>query len=97
MNFYVSGVDLIQNKETGEWYVLEVNSAPQFSGFGPKKVSEDVVKILIKSIFCDVSIRNRIFNICASQPVKLLDLLRIINLKIKNRRVLLLVTQLSQK
>ena len=46
---------------------------------------EDVVKILIKSIFCDVSIRNRIFNICASQPVKLLDLLKIINLKIKNK------------
>ena len=50
MNFYVSGVDLIQNKETGEWYVLEVNSAPQFSGFGPKKVSEDVVKIFVDII-----------------------------------------------
>jgi UDP-glucuronate 4-epimerase len=46
---------------------------------------EDVVKILIKSVFCNVSIRNRIFNICASQPVKLLDLLRIINLKINNK------------
>ena len=35
--------------------------------------------------FKSIKIRNRIFNICASQPVKLLDLLRIINLKIKNK------------
>jgi nucleoside-diphosphate-sugar epimerase len=45
----------------------------------------DVVNILIKSIFNDIPLRHRIFNICASQPVKLLDLLRIINLKIKNK------------
>jgi UDP-glucuronate 4-epimerase len=45
----------------------------------------DVVKILIKSILYAAPIRNRIFNICASQPVKLLDLLRIINLKINNK------------
>jgi UDP-glucuronate 4-epimerase len=45
----------------------------------------DVVKILIKSILYPAPIRNRIFNICASQPVKLLDLLRIINLKINNK------------
>ena len=45
----------------------------------------DVVNILIKSIFNDTPLRHRIFNICASQPVKLLDLLRIINLKIKNK------------
>ena len=45
----------------------------------------DVVNILIKSIFNDIPLRYRIFNICASQPVKLLDLLRIINLKIKNK------------
>jgi UDP-glucuronate 4-epimerase len=45
----------------------------------------DVVKILIKSIFYDIPLRHRIFNICASQPVKLLDLLSIINLRIKNK------------
>jgi UDP-glucuronate 4-epimerase len=45
----------------------------------------DVVNILIKSIFNDIPLRHRIFNICASQPVKLLDLLKIINLKIKNK------------
>jgi hypothetical protein len=41
LGFYSSGVDLVQNKETDEWYVLEVNSAPQFSIFGP----EEVIKI----------------------------------------------------
>lgn len=46
---------------------------------------EDVVKILIKSILYAAPIGNRIFNICASQPVKILDLLKIINLKINNK------------
>jgi RimK family alpha-L-glutamate ligase len=50
MGFYVSGVDLIENKETGEWYVLEVNSAPQFSGFGDKKFCEDIIQIFADSI-----------------------------------------------
>jgi len=49
----------------------------------------DVVKILIKSILYNAPIRNRIFNICASQPVKLLDLLRTINLKIKNKSTII--------
>ena len=31
MGFDASGVDLIQDEPTGKWYVLEVNSAPQFS------------------------------------------------------------------
>jgi ribosomal protein S6--L-glutamate ligase len=30
MGFDVSGVDLIKEKGTDNWYVLEVNSAPQF-------------------------------------------------------------------
>ena len=28
----ISGVDLLKNAETGEWYVLEVNSAPDLTG-----------------------------------------------------------------
>lgn len=32
MNFDVTGVDLIQHKETKEWYVMEINAAPQFDG-----------------------------------------------------------------
>jgi UDP-glucuronate 4-epimerase len=46
---------------------------------------EDVVKILTKSIFYDTPLRHKIFNICASKPIKLLDLLRLINFKIKNK------------
>jgi D-alanine-D-alanine ligase-like ATP-grasp enzyme len=30
MGFHASGVDLLQDEPTGKWYVLEVNSAPQF-------------------------------------------------------------------
>jgi glutathione synthase/RimK-type ligase-like ATP-grasp enzyme len=46
MGFYTSGVDLIQNKETMEWSVLEVNSTPDFSIFGP----ESVIKIFAADI-----------------------------------------------
>ena len=31
MGLDASGVDLIQDEPTGKWYVLEVNSAPQFT------------------------------------------------------------------
>lgn len=46
MGFDASGVDLIQDEPTGKWYVLEVNSAPQFSE--PNMVLEKLVS-LIKS------------------------------------------------
>ena len=29
MNRQIAGVDLVQDKQTGEWYILEVNNAPQ--------------------------------------------------------------------
>jgi hypothetical protein len=32
MGFDVTGVDLIQHKDTKEWYVMEINAAPQFDG-----------------------------------------------------------------
>ena len=46
MGFYTSGVDLVQNKDTGEWYVLEVNQAPQFSVFDP----EEAIKVFVEDI-----------------------------------------------
>jgi glutathione synthase/RimK-type ligase-like ATP-grasp enzyme len=46
VGFYASGVDLIQNKETMEWSVLEVNSAPNFGFFGP----EPIIKIFAADI-----------------------------------------------
>ena len=50
MGLYVSGVDLVQNKESGEWYVLEVNSGPQYSIFGPKQITEKVISIFANDI-----------------------------------------------
>lgn len=50
LNFYISGVDLVQNKETKEWYVLEVNSAPQYNSFGAEetiKIFADKIKAII--------------------------------------------------
>lgn len=44
MGFDASGVDLIQDEPTGKWYILEVNSAPQFSE--PNKVLEKLVSII---------------------------------------------------
>jgi RimK family alpha-L-glutamate ligase len=32
MSFDVTGVDLIQDKNTKKWYVMEINAAPQFDG-----------------------------------------------------------------
>jgi UDP-glucuronate 4-epimerase len=45
----------------------------------------DVVKILIKSASSNIFIKKKIFNICASQPVKVTDLLHMLNIKIKNK------------
>jgi hypothetical protein len=48
MGFDASGVDLLQDEPTGKWYVLEVNSAPQFSE--PNKVLEKLVSIIQSKI-----------------------------------------------
>lgn len=48
MGFYFSGVDLIQHIDTKEWYVLEVNSAPQFSI--NNRVINEVLGIFIADI-----------------------------------------------
>jgi glutathione synthase/RimK-type ligase-like ATP-grasp enzyme len=50
MGLYVSGVDLVQNKETGEWFVLEINQAPQFSIFGSKKKIDSIINIFANNI-----------------------------------------------
>lgn len=44
MGLDASGVDLIQDEPTGKWYVLEVNSAPQFSE--PTMVINKLVNII---------------------------------------------------
>jgi glutathione synthase/RimK-type ligase-like ATP-grasp enzyme len=44
MGFDASGVDLLQDEPTGKWYVLEVNSAPQFSE--PAKVLDKLVELI---------------------------------------------------
>lgn len=43
----VAGVDLIQNKETKKWYVLEANYNPEItSGFGVKTKAKGLAKLL---------------------------------------------------
>lgn len=44
MGYDISGVDVIQDDETKQWYVLEVNAAPQF--IMPKSVVEKLVDII---------------------------------------------------
>jgi RimK family alpha-L-glutamate ligase len=46
LKFDVTGVDLIQNLKTKKWYVMEVNSAPQFSGPEFKQVISKIAKYL---------------------------------------------------
>lgn len=48
MGFDASGVDLLQDEPTSKWYVLEVNSAPQFSE--PNRVLEKLVSIIQSKI-----------------------------------------------
>lgn len=47
MGFDVTGVDLIQHKDTKRWYVMEINAAPQF--WGPKELPH-VINAIIDSI-----------------------------------------------
>jgi RimK family alpha-L-glutamate ligase len=46
MNFFVSGVDLIQSDATKEWYCLEVNSAPQFGMWDVPKILDVFIKYI---------------------------------------------------
>lgn len=48
MNFYASGVDLMQCKKCKKWYILEVNSAPQFSM--SKNTTKNVLKLIANDI-----------------------------------------------
>ena len=50
MGFDVSGVDLMKDKNSDNWYVLEVNSAPQFGTKNGKEVVVDYKEVLDKFI-----------------------------------------------
>lgn len=44
----ISGVDLIQDSRTKDWFVMEVNAAPQFGGEEFKLVLEAIAKLITK-------------------------------------------------
>lgn len=46
MGFDVSGVDLIQDKKTKKWYIMEINAAPQFTGPEFDQVIDAFVSII---------------------------------------------------
>ena len=48
MGFGVTGVDLIQHQSNKKWYVMEVNSAPQFSGKEFEMVMAELVRQIQK-------------------------------------------------
>ena len=46
MGFDVAGLDLIKDRNSDNWYILEINSAPQFAATAGKKVIIDYKEIL---------------------------------------------------
>jgi RimK family alpha-L-glutamate ligase len=44
--FDMTGLDLIQHQETKDWYVMEVNSAPQFAGGEKDEILQKLVKLI---------------------------------------------------
>jgi RimK family alpha-L-glutamate ligase len=50
MGFDVSGVDLIKDKNSDNWYILEVNAAPQFGTKNGKEIVVDYKEVLDKFI-----------------------------------------------
>jgi len=46
MNFDITGVDLIQRMGTDEWYVMEINAAPQFDGPEFEKVVDAISRYI---------------------------------------------------
>lgn len=46
MGFDVTGVDLIQHQKTKRWYVMEVNSAPQFGGVEFERVLDAMIDVI---------------------------------------------------
>ena len=57
MGFDVSGLDLIKDRNSDNWYILEVNSSPQFAATDGKKTIVDYKEILDK--FIDLIKRNQ--------------------------------------
>lgn len=55
----MAGVDLIQDKKTGDWYIMEVNSAPQYHYF--QEISgTDFPQMLIDKIYSELYGTTRI-------------------------------------
>lgn len=50
MGFDVSGLDLIKDRNSDNWYILEINSSPQFAATAGKKVIIDYKEILDKFV-----------------------------------------------
>jgi hypothetical protein len=46
MRFDASGLDLIKDRNSDNWYILEINSAPQFAATAGKKIIIDYKEIL---------------------------------------------------
>ena len=46
MGFDVAGLDLIKDRNSDNWYILEINSAPQFAATAGKKIIIDYKEIL---------------------------------------------------
>lgn len=57
INKQMAGVDLIQDQSTGEWYIMEVNSAPQYHYF--QEISGiDFPQMLIDKIYAELNGRR---------------------------------------
>jgi RimK family alpha-L-glutamate ligase len=52
-----AGVDLIKHKDTGEWYVLEVNRSPQFEGF-TRATGIDVAGVVVEYMINQIKTQN---------------------------------------
>ena len=50
MGFDVAGLDLIKDRNSDNWYILEINSAPQFAATAGKKIIIDYKEILDRFI-----------------------------------------------
>lgn len=46
MGFDVTGVDLIQNRKTGKWFIMEINAAPQFVGPEFEQVMAELISLI---------------------------------------------------
>lgn len=55
----MAGVDLIQDKKTGDWFIMEVNSAPQYH-YSQEVTGMDFLQMLIDKIYSELYGTTRI-------------------------------------